>query len=87
MNRSAGAPSWICLASCELPAYEITTVSPWLVFQSAAIWSSAVFRLAAAKTVMSSAIAAGAWTTGANAISAANRGRRMAKSFVVSDRT
>src|SRR5437588_1665532 len=50
MNSSAGAPLSICFAKVELAAYEIVASLPLSRCHSAAIASSAVLRLAAAKT-------------------------------------
>ncbi len=51
MKMSRGAPCSICLVSTVDEAQDIAGDLPLFVFHSAAIASSAVFMLAAAKTV------------------------------------
>jgi hypothetical protein len=57
MKISAGAPCWIWRASAEDPASETTTSWPVAASNPVSISASALLRLAAAKTVIVSAVA------------------------------
>src|SRR6266566_4908223 len=83
MNSSAGAPLSICFAKVELAAYEMVAALPLWRRQAAAIASSAVLRLAAAKTSTGRVCA---WASPA-AAPAASAARLRSKALRYTDRT